>query len=304
LTLPVHQKVETLEKGVEVSEESISLTGEVSSPASEKSPVVIFLSQDAFSARVFAEMMEGCKVTLMTDPAQLFTTVESSYPRAVVIDEPLLTNNDVRAFLAKPPFDVPVYSLPIPVSRQNRNSNLPDGVCDYLVKPVPREVMIETIARLEINPRTVLVVDDDPSMSHFVTQSLKTTVSDRIHLDEEIKILTALDGREAFRFLQAIPVGVVLLDLDLTDMNGLTLLNQMRQDSTLREIPVVIVSASDPPPSFTPKLVGEFRLIVHHTLTRKELVDLLTASLRQVVPTYTPLKTEGKHAKPEGFIKK
>jgi CheY-like chemotaxis protein len=287
-TLPVHQQVDALAEGeVEVEEQMPSIDG--SAAVNDKSDLLIFLSRDAFSARVFAEMLQGCRVTLMTDPAQLFATVSSSYPRAVVIDEPLLEDAFVKQFLTAPPFDVPVYTLPIPVSRQNRNSNLPEGVIDYLVKPVPRKVMLETIAALEIFPHTVLVVDDDPSMARFVTQSLTTTASDEIRLPGDLKILTALDGREALRFLQAIKVGVVLLDLDLTDMNGLTLLNHMRQDKELSEIPVVIISASDPPPSFTPKMAGEFRLIVHHSLTRKELADLLNTSLRQVAPTYSPL---------------
>ncbi len=292
-TLPVHQQVDTLAEGdIEVEEEKPTLEG--SSALNDKTALLIFLSRDAFSARVFAEMLQECRVTLITDPAQLYTTVLSSYPRAVVIDEPLLEDPHVSQFLQAPPFDVPVYTLPIPVSRQNRNSNLPEGVIDYLVKPVPRKVMIETIAGLEIFPHTVLVVDDDPSMARFVTQSLTTTASDEIRLPGDLKVLTALDGREALRFLQAIKVGVVLLDLDLTDMNGLTLLNQMRQDMELSKIPVVIISASDPPPSFTPKLAGEFRLIVHHSLTRKELVDLLNTSLHQVAPTYSPLHEESR----------
>ena len=289
-TLPVHQQVDSLAEGdAETEELRTPIVGNASA-LTEKTPLLIFLSRDAFSARVFAEMMQGCKVTLITDPGQLFSTVSSTYPRAVVIDEPLLEDDYVRQFLSVPPFDVPVYTLAIPLSRQNRNSNLPDGVIDYLVKPVPRKVMIETIAALDIFPHTVLVVDDDPGMARFVTQALTTTASDKIRLPGDLKILTALDGREALRFLQAIDVGVVLLDLDLTDMNGLTLLNQIRQDSELAKIPVVIISASDPPPSFTPKLAGEFRLIVHHALTRKELVNLLNTSLHQVAPSYTPLR--------------
>jgi CheY-like chemotaxis protein len=182
---------------------------------------------------------------------------------------------------------VPVYIFPIPLSRQNRNSNLPEGVSDYLVKPVPRQLMLETIARLDINPHTVLVVDDDPSMSRFVTQSLKTNDEDTVELPEDLNILTALDGQEALRFLQAFPVGVVLLDLDLTDMNGLTLLNTIRQDVQLRKIPVVIVSASDPPSSFKPYKIGEFRVRVNHPLSSKELIAMLDANLKQISPVFS-----------------
>jgi signal transduction histidine kinase/CheY-like chemotaxis protein len=295
-TLPVHQQVDSLEEGYQAMTTQPNNGETETNGRNDKSPLLLFLSRDAFSARAFAEMMKDCRVTLMTDPSQLEEIVALSYPRAVVIDEPLLDDERVRQFLARPPFDVPVYSLPIPISRQNRNSNLPDGVIDYLVKPVPRKVMIETIAELDIFPHTVLVVDDDPSMGRFVTQSLITNPADEIQLPADLTVLTALDGREALRFLQALSVGVVLLDLDLTDMNGLTLLNQMRADPDLSKIPVVIISASDPPPSFTPRATGEFKLMVHHALTRKELADLLNSGLRQIEPTYTPLKGDERSA--------
>jgi CheY-like chemotaxis protein len=180
------------------------------------------------------------------------------------------------------------------MSRQNRSSNLPEGVSDYLVKPVPRQLMLETIARLNIDSHTVLVVDDDPSMSRFVTQSLKTNPEDTVELPDDLNILTALDGQEALRFLQALPVGVVFLDLDLNDMNGLTLLNTIRQDVQLRKIPVVIVSASDPPSSFNPFKIGEFRVRVNHPLTSKELIDMLDANLKQISPVFLPVNSSEK----------
>ena len=294
-TIPIHQQVDTLD----VSEGIEEIENSKKDLTDEKSPSLLFLSSDAFSVRVFAESMQGSKATLITDPTQLYTAVASTYPRSVIIDEALATNIHVQNFLHKPPYDIPVYIFPIPLSRQNRNSNLPEGVSDYLVKPVPRQLMIETIARLQIDPPTVLVVDDDPGMARFVTQSLKTGNEDDIQLPADLNILTALDGQEALRFLQAFPVGIVLLDLDLTDMNGLTLLNSIRQDDELRKIPVVIISASDPPPTFNPTKIGEFKMRVNHTLTGKELVDILNANLKQVAPVFSPVQQSVEEEKAE-----
>lgn len=287
-TIPIHQQIDTLdagEDGEDVRQQSI-----IRDFKNEKSPSLLFLSADAFSARVFAESMQSNKATLMTDPSQLYAAVAASYPRSVIIDESLFSNLYVQDFIKKPPYDVPIYVFPIPLSRQKLNSSLPEGVSDYLVKPVPRQLLIESIGRLNINPHTVLVVDDDPSMSRFVTQSLRITNEDSITLPDDLNILTALDGQEAQRFLQALPVGVVLLDLDLTDMNGLTLLNFMRQDRALRRIPVIIISASDPPPTFDPQKTGEFRVRVNHTLSSKELIDILNANLKEISPLFSPLK--------------
>jgi signal transduction histidine kinase/CheY-like chemotaxis protein len=285
-TLPIHQQVETFESDA-LEDKKEALTKQ-SQQGSDRSPTLLILTQDAFSARVFAENMHSNRVTLMTDPAQLFMAVASSYPRAVIIDEPLAKQPVVRKFMQNPPYDVPVYIFSLPLSRHDRRSNLPAGVSDYLVKPVPRQVMIDTIARLEIHPHTVLVVDDDPSMARFVIQSLKTSAEDSVHLPEDLNILTALDGQEALRFLQALPVGVVLLDLDLTDMNGLTLLNTIRSDPALHNIPVVIVSASDPPPSFDTRDEGDFHIHMNHSYSRKELIDLLQAILKSTEPVFNP----------------
>lgn len=281
-TLPLKQQVD------ELGSDSTSLdSGVTTGGMDEKSPLLLFLTPDAFSARVFAEMMQECKVTLMTDPAQLYQVVATTYPRAVIIDESFIVNAEVQSFLNDPPYDIPIITFPIPLSRQNRTSNLPDGVSDYLVKPVSRQILMETIIHLNINPHTVLVVDDDPSMARFVNQSLRSTEEDSVKLPDDLKILNALDGQEALRYLQAIPVGIVLLDLDLTDMNGLTLLHQMRQERELRQIPVVIISASDPPPTFSPQNRGSFQVIVNRNLNRKELSDLLNATLHQVFPIFT-----------------
>lgn len=280
-TLPLKEQVEVLDEANAGTEPMVTTGG-----VDEKSPLLLLLAPDAFSARAFAELIHDCKVTLMTNPAQLYQTVATTYPRAVMIDETMILNNDVQAFLNDPPYDCPVITFPIPLSRQNRTSNLPEGVCDYLVKPVPRQVLVETIAGLHISPQTVLVVDDDPSMARFVSQSLRVTDDEKELLAEDLKILTALDGQEALRYLQAVPVGVVLLDLDLTDMNGLTLLNQIRLDSELSKIPVVIISASDPPPTFDPQNRGSYQVIVNRNLNRKELADLLNSTLRQVFPIF------------------
>ena len=297
-TLPIHQQVENLGEIKELPEEKQKqiVVGDFED---EKSPSLLLLSGDPFSARVFAEMMQGCRVTLMTDPGQLYAAVALAYPRAIVIDEPFLNNSNVRGFIKNPPYDIPVYAFQIPLSRQNRTSNLPEGVSDYLVKPVPRQLLLETIARLEISPHTVLVVDDDPSMSRLIAQLLKTNEDDSLQMPEDLNIITALDGQQALRFLQALPVGVMLLDLDLTDMNGLTLLNQIRQDSELKKIPVVIISASDPPATFDPQANGEFRVMVNHAMSRKELTALLNATLRQIDPVFSPVQASTKESLPE-----
>jgi signal transduction histidine kinase/CheY-like chemotaxis protein len=283
-TVPFHQQIDD----VNVISDAMDEVEPDSKPGGdqEKAPLLLVLAADAFSAGVFVKMIEGYKVTLMTDPGQLYQAVKQTYPRAVIIDEQLAKQTAVRAFINKPPYDLPIITFPLPVSSQNRTTSLPEGVLEYLVKPVPRPVLLETVAKLDLKVHTILVVDDDPSMVRFITQVLKPNKGDEIQIPDDLNFLTALDGQEGLKFLQTLPVGVVFLDLDLTDMNGLTLLNQMQQDKDLRKIQVVIISASDPPATFSPQKQGIFSVLVNRPLNRTELADLVNQTLHQVSPVY------------------
>ena len=252
----------------------------------KKDQLILLVAADAFSAQVFARTLKGFKFTILTDLAQLNVVVKNTYPCAVVVDENLSTNPFVRSFIAKPPYDVPVLIFPLPISRQKGTSNLPQGVIDYLVKPVPRAVLLDVVKKLDLKIKTILVVDDDPSMSRFVIQALRSSGEDDVETKEEYKILTALDGQEALRFLHTIPVGTIFLDLELTDMHGLTLLQRIQQDKDLPFMPVVIISASDPPPTFNPPRQGLYQVLVNRQFEPSEITDLVNTTLQQVSPRY------------------
>lgn len=298
-TIPFHQHLDDVEIISEGGEGTPIVA--VKDPV-ENAPLLLILTADAFSARVFARHLKGYKITILTDPAQIIPVVEQTFPRAVIIDDTLASHEKVVEFSQKPPFDLPILTFPVPVTRQDPRSSYPEGVQEYLVKPVPRELLLKTIARLDLKIHSILVVDDDPSMIRFVTQTLKANEGDTIKLPDDMEYQAALDGQEALRILRAIPVGAVFLDLDLTDMNGLTLLNWMQQDEELRKIPVVIISASDPPSTFRIEKPGTFTVLVNHQLNQKVLADMVGNTLQQVMPVYgsQPAK-DGEENTPVGF---
>ncbi|ORT99987.1 two-component hybrid sensor and regulator [Anaerovibrio sp. JC8] len=62
---------------------------------------------------------------------------------------------------------------------------------------------------------------------------------------EAYELLNAYTGEQAFEQLRANgeTLDLIILDLVLPDMNGLELLKFMKADDTLKEIPVVVMSA-------------------------------------------------------------
>jgi CheY-like chemotaxis protein len=62
----------------------------------------------------------------------------------------------------------------------------------------------------------------------------------------EVELLAAKDGRSALELAQARSPDLILLDLQLSDMNGLELIDQLKTDEATRKIPVVLIAgASD-----------------------------------------------------------
>lgn len=88
-----------------------------------------------------------------------------------------------------------------------------------------------------MSPRTVLVVDDDPSILHLVDQVLA---------DAGYAVLLASDGAQALGILSGAPSeaapGLVLLDMRMPVMDGWAFAAELR--SRQLDIPIVVMTAA------------------------------------------------------------
>ncbi|MEW6615425.1 MAG: response regulator [Thermodesulfobacteriota bacterium] len=84
--------------------------------------------------------------------------------------------------------------------------------------------------------KTLLVVDDEKLPRTLLCVNLK---------EAGYQVLEAEDGRAALSLLREQAIDVVLLDLVMPEMDGFQVLRKMKADNELKDIPVVVVSASD-----------------------------------------------------------
>src|SRR5687768_10031298 len=88
--------------------------------------------------------------------------------------------------------------------------------------------------------RTVLVVEDEPALAEVIEAILGESGFTVVH---------AVNGLDALRVLgRRATVDLVLLDLSLPGMSGFEVLEQIRAIPRHAGLPVVLMSASRPPP--------------------------------------------------------
>ena len=83
---------------------------------------------------------------------------------------------------------------------------------------------------------TILVVDDETLARDALAKLLE---------HEGFTTLKARNGREAWAMMYHQPPDLILLDLMMPEMDGLTLLSMVRRDSLKRDIPVVVLTGAD-----------------------------------------------------------
>src|SRR4029079_17253071 len=84
---------------------------------------------------------------------------------------------------------------------------------------------------------TILVVDDN--------EDNRFTLSMHLEACGYQQLLTAEHGREALDMVRANPVDLILLDIQMPEMDGFGVLEVLKADVRLRNIPVLVISASD-----------------------------------------------------------
>lgn len=145
----------------------------------------------------------------------------------------------------------------------------------------------------------ILVVDDIEDNRYTLTRRLRHEGFERI--------IEAANGREALDKLESESVDLVLLDIMMPEIDGFEVLRRMRVDTRLRDVGVIIISASEEldgiitavqlgaedyiPKPFNPILL---RARIDASLARKRLRDQEREYL---------LRIEGERRRADGFLR-
>jgi len=81
--------------------------------------------------------------------------------------------------------------------------------------------------------KTILIVDDSASMRQLIAFALK---------DAGYDVVAAVDGKDALGKLNGTKVDMVVTDLNMPNMDGITLIKQLRSSPANKFTPVVMLT--------------------------------------------------------------
>ena len=139
---------------------------------------------------------------------------------------------------------------------------------------------------------SILVVDDDPLNRKLLVRLLE---------QEGHRVETAANGREALERVPEEPPDVVLLDIVMPELDGITVLERLKADPDLQHLPVIMISAVDELESVVrcveigaedylskPFDAVLLRARINAGLTKKRLYELERERVRGVFSRFVP----------------
>ena len=222
---------------------------------------------------------QGYQVIPLTDPSKAVEQVKKFKPYAVTLDI-MMPGVDGWQVLDELKGDPDTRNTPVIicsiVEELEKGFNL--GATDYLVKPILEEDLVNALDRLNADGsiRDVLVIDDNPDDLRLIAKMLND--------DGRYKATTAEGGRVGWDLLSSgKPPHVVVLDLFMPEVDGFKILENMQASSSLRDIPVVVISGMDLTAE-QKKQISEFgqRMLSKGAFNSKELLTSLQRSLERV----------------------
>jgi CheY-like chemotaxis protein/HAMP domain-containing protein len=169
---------------------------------------------------------------------------------------------------------------------EDRRHGLARGAFSFVTKPATAEGLEAALARIKgyASPRRkrLLVVEDDAAEQLSIQALLG---------HDDIEIETAENGAEALKLLREKGADCVVLDLRLPDMTGFDVLESIRDDSALSDIPVIVFTGRELSPEEDAQLHTMARSVVVKGVESPErLLDETSLFLHRVVSTMPPDK--------------
>jgi CheY-like chemotaxis protein len=257
----------------------------------EGDPVLLIVDDDPHYARVLLGLARdrGFK-GIVANRGQAAVALARQYrPTAITLDVflPDVLGWTVLNNLKLDPTTrhIPVQMLSVEEERQH---GLSHGAFAYLVKPTTTEDLERALDRIKtyVTPhrKRLLVVEDNDIERRSVVDLLT---------HDDIEIVAAANGAEALQALDQQAFDCCVIDLRLPDMTGFDLLDRMKADPAIRDLPVVVFTGKDLSVAEEDRLrVAAKSVVLKDVQSPERLFDETALFLHRVIADLPPAKQQ------------
>ena len=251
--------------------------------------ILLIVEDDPHYARVMVDLAreKGFKVLVAVRGADALELAKQYQPTAVSLDVflPDMLGWTVLSQLKQNPLTrhIPVQIITMDEDRQH---GLARGAFSFVTKPTSMAGVSAALSRIKeyAKPRRkrLLVVEDDKAEQMSIEELLGSS---------DIEIVTTGSGSDALELLRRDPCDCVVLDLRLPDMSGFEVLEELRADTSLSDVPVVVFTGRELSAEEDAKLHTMARSIVVKGVESPErLLDETALFLHRIIADLPPEK--------------
>lgn len=227
-------------------------------PAQEAEYSILLVLEDPTQGSVYAQALQhlGCRVWMANDGEEGLTKFRALKPSLVILDA-LLPKRDGFVICEHAKADPSLAGIPIILLspfdigavRPLRENGL--GLADaflsadlVLQKPVSVEQLVEFVERIrEGQPAGPLLPPEEPKHSVLLIDDdrLNTKLLEVTLTDAGFRVMSALSGKEGLRLFRQEQPDLVMLDMLMSDLHGLSVLKALKRQAPA--LPVIIMTA-------------------------------------------------------------
>ncbi|HEY4721463.1 MAG TPA: response regulator, partial [Anaerolineae bacterium] len=139
----------------------------------------------------------------------------------------------------------------------------------------PQEGLLSALERLDDRMRDILIIDDNPEATLLLRRVLQAY--GRYTLRE------AANGRIGLDMCRAQRPDLILLDLMMPEMDGFAVLDALKHDDHLKDVPVIVVTAKELTPVERRRLSGKVQsLLQKGSFTDQDIMDALSGKEKAI----------------------
>lgn len=209
----------------------------------------LLIEDSLIDARIAAEYLESLGITVrrLAEDENVHTIVKQTWPDLIVLDIllPKESGWKILETLKNDPF---TQSIPILVvsALDQPEKGFSLGADGYLVKPLEKDQLQAEIERLSISHQAataLLVATGAPLILLAEDNELSIRPMQDFLRSLQYRVQVARNGQVALELAQEERPDIVLMDIQMPVVDGLTTIKKMRALDTLQDVPILAVTA-------------------------------------------------------------